>query len=168
MEGTYTSILLTECLFNYKHCIIENNLSLTKKPNAHHFLSGVYISFENHFLAPPPIFKSYFCPKVTPHVAGYSENLKRWGGSGGGEPPWDFIKTLTSAFQHFCYCAGEKIWFFSSKRFCLISCVSQKPTFSFFFPISFVSPLFFPFPFFPSFPFPFPFSFPYPFFCLGL
>merc|ERR1711860_443745 len=37
---------------------------------------------------------------------------------------------------------GEKIRFFSPKRFCLFSCVSPKPSFSFFFPISFLFPLF--------------------------
>ena len=31
--------------------------------------SGVYISFENHFFAPTPIFQSFFFPKVTPSEA---------------------------------------------------------------------------------------------------
>ena len=62
---------------------------------------------------------------------------------------------------------------FCPKRFCLFSCVSQKPSFSFFFPISFLFPLFLYlflslFFLFPSSLSLFPLSLPFSFFLLRL
>ena len=33
------------------------------------WFSGVYISFANHFFAPPPFFQSFFFPKANPRIA---------------------------------------------------------------------------------------------------